>query len=351
MKLFDEYGWANIPGILDYCKKQDCSAIFLVGGRATGKTYGALTYVLDTGTPFIYMRRTQAQCDMVSRPEFSPFKSINNDRGCYIGACAVSKYSAGFYEMQEVEPEQWKPVGAPLGYSCALSTISNMRGFDASNVKLLIYDEFIPERHERPIKNEASALFNAYETINRNRELKGADPLMMLCLSNANDLANPIFMELGLVDKVERMRVKGRSEYIDRKRGCAVILLTDSPISRKKEETALYRLTRGTQFAEMSLANAFTQDHPINIVSRDLREYRPVCSIGEITIYRHKSAQEYYVSNHRSGSPKHYDATPYGCAQFVRDQMVWLRAAYLSGKIFFENYSCQKYLTNYLKCA
>lgn len=348
MKLYNVDGWADIPAILDYCERQGCFTIFLIGGRGTGKTYGALSYVLDSETPFMYMRRTQAQADMVSRPEFSPFKSINDDRDIYIGSVAVSKYSAGFYHMEQDSDDKWKPVGAPLGYSCALSTISNMRGFDASNVRLLIYDEFIPERHERPIKNEAAALFNAYETINRNREIKGEKPLVMLCLSNANDLANPIFMELGLVDKVERVRQKGRSEYIDRKRGCAVILLTDSPISHAKRETALYRLTAGTQFADMALANDFTQDHPINIISKDLKQYRPLCSVGEITIYKHKSAQEYYVSIHRSGSPRTYDATPYGCAQFRKEQS-WLSIAYLEGRLYFESYSCQKYLTNYLK--
>ena len=45
----------------------------------------------------------------------------------------------------------------------ALSTVSNLRGFDMSDCTLLIYDEFIPEPHERPLKNEAAALFNAYE--------------------------------------------------------------------------------------------------------------------------------------------------------------------------------------------
>ena len=37
----------------------------------------------------------------------------------------------------------------------------------------IIFAEFIPEAHERLIKNEAAALFNFYETINRNRELDG----------------------------------------------------------------------------------------------------------------------------------------------------------------------------------
>ena len=94
------------------------------------------------------------------------------------------------------------------GYTSALSTFSNLRGFDGSNIKILLYDEFIPERHERLIKNEADAFFNVYETINRNRELQGGPPLIALCLSNSNSLASPIFTALNLVKTLERMHNK-----------------------------------------------------------------------------------------------------------------------------------------------
>ena len=91
----------------------------------------------------------------------------------------------------------------------ALSTISNVRGFDATDRDVLIYDEFIPERHERPIKDEATAFFNAIETIQRNRELEGKDPLTVLCLANANELANPLFIELKLVKRAMALIRKG----------------------------------------------------------------------------------------------------------------------------------------------
>ena len=118
-----------------------------------------------------------------------------------------------------------------LGYTAALSTISNMRGFDASDVEMLIYDEFIPEKHERTLKHEATAFLNAYETINRNREMQGKKPLQVLALANAMDLANPIFLELGIVNNIERMLDKGRSNiYLDRDRGLLVAICSNSPI-------------------------------------------------------------------------------------------------------------------------
>ena len=144
------------------------------------------------------MRRTQAQADLINKSDFSPFKPVCDDKHIEITTAPVSKYNAKFIKDEVV-----------IGYTCALSTIANMRGFDASDVKLLIYDEFIPERHERPIKSEGSAFLNAYETMNRNRELKGKRPLTVLCLANAFDIANPIFLELGLVGIAEKMKQNG----------------------------------------------------------------------------------------------------------------------------------------------
>lgn len=188
MKLYLDSGYVNIKGIIDLGLPFN----FVVGGRGTGKTYTALETVKEEDIKFMFMRRTQAQAELINKPDFSPFKSLNVDKGWNVITKPLTKYNAGFYESCEGEA-----VGAPIGYTCALSTISNVRGFDAQDVKILVYDEFIPERHERPIKNEGAALLNAYETINRNRELKGHRPLQLLCLANSNDLSNPIFMELG----------------------------------------------------------------------------------------------------------------------------------------------------------
>ena len=89
-------------------------------------------------------------------------------------------------------------------------------------MQLWIFDEFIPERHERPIKNEGAAFLNAYETMNRNRELQGYKPIQTLCLANANDLGNPIFMELGLVSRAMRMQQTGKTMSLLRDRGIGI---------------------------------------------------------------------------------------------------------------------------------
>lgn len=343
MKIYQESGYIDIRAI----KKLGLPFNFIVGGRATGKTYTTLKTQIEDDEKFMFMRRTQTQADLINKPEFSPFKPINADNGWKIGTQAITKYNSAFYEMVE-DGEKLIPQGSPKGYTCALSTISNMRGFDASDVKVLIYDEFIPERHERPLKNEGMAFLNAYETINRNRELKGEPPLQVLGLANANDLANPIFMELGIVRKAEQMRRKGKEISIDSKRGVGIFLLNDSPISKQKRNTALYRLSQGTEFAEMSLNNNFIGEESGIIKSRKLEEYKPIVAVGELCIYEHKANGRYYASTHKTGSPPSFGSGEVERSRFQR-LYGWLWFEYMANNIEFEEILCEILLTKYCK--
>lgn len=336
--LYNDNGYLNIRGILEL----GCPFNFVVGGRGTGKTYGALKTCIEEDIKFMLMRRTQAQADMINKPDFSPFKKLNSDNGWNIITQSISNYNAGFYRAGD----DGKASGAPIGYTCALSTVSNIRGFDASDITVMIFDEFIPERHERPIKHEGSAFLNAYETMNRNRELSGEAPLQVLALANANDLANPIFVELGLVRRAEQMRKKGQEVYINKERGVAMFLLNASPISAQKRETALYKLAAGSDFEAMALDNDFTCIDDKHISTRPIREYVPVASIGEITIYKHKSDGTTYVSTHKSGTPAEFGT---GDAERMRFRRAfgWLWQSYVAGKMYFEEYLCESLFTKY----
>jgi hypothetical protein len=341
MNIYLPSGYVDMRKLLSL----DLPFIVMVGARATGKTYGGLQYAIEDKIKFIYMRRTQTQVDVIMQPDFSPFKRLNEDFGWDIRPKKISKYTSGFYHS--IEEEGAAVVqGAPLGYLCALSTMANMRGFDASDCDFYFYDEFMPEKHERPIKDEAAAFFNAHETINRNRELQGKKPIKTLIASNSNDLANPIFLELGLVRKASQMKQTGQTVYINKERGlCLVVMDENSPISQRKKDTALYRLTGTTsKFARMSLGNEFANDEIGRISSRPLAEYRPIVSYGELTIYQHKSKRTYYVSMHKTGSPPTYGTGDSERLRFRR-QYLWIWEEYLDNNIEFEEYLCEIILT------
>ena len=325
MSIYLDNGYLDVAKILSY----KIPFTWVVGGRASGKTFGALKTLYETNTRFMLMRRTQAQVDLINKPEFNPFKAVNAYIGSDVIVKPISKYNS---KMIEYDGENERLIG----YTCALSTIANMRGFDASDIEVLLYDEFVPEKHERALKYEGSAFANAYESLGRNREVQGRPPLQVLGLANAFNIANPIFLEFGLVGICEKMRNRGQEVYIDRDRGIMLVLLQHSPISKAKADTALYKLTTGN-FTKMALDNDFSYNTWDNIKSVALKEYRLICTVGEISIYKHKSKRQYYVSEHRTGTAPIYKTDEVDLTRYRRNTGAVVYGAYMRNNIIFEN--------------
>lgn len=303
MNIYDENGYVNIPEILRW----GYPFVIIYGGRGTGKTYGALLYALEKNEQFILMRRLKEHADLIANPEFSPFKSVCADHPEFkITSKPIGKVG-GIFDYQLDGDGKMILAERPRGIICALSGIAKLRGFDASGVRLMIFDEFIPEAHERLMRSEGEAILNAFETVNRNRELKGEKPVQFLALANSSRIDNPLFETLGLVNVAQQMADGKRpSVYANRDRGILLISLDASPISKAKRKTALYKLTAGSDFEKMAIDNKFTGVSFENVRPVDLTQYKPVVTVGEITIYRHKSENKYHVSFHRSGSVPEY---------------------------------------------
>lgn len=341
MNIYLPNGYLDFSGI----RRQEYPFNIIWGGRAVGKTYGALKDVIENNVRFMFMRRTQTQLELICKDEFSPFKPLNRDFGWDVRMKPLSKQH---YAVYSVTYEDGVEVyGDPIGYCCALSTIANLRGFDASDVDVLIYDEFIPEAHARPIKAEGEAFLNAYETINRNRELQGSKPLQAFCLANANALDNPLFIELCIVTKADSMVSKKQPYSKLPERGLMLVNVCDSAISEQKKNTALYRLSRNTQFSRMSLNNEFVGEAERgNIGSKPIKEYKPLVIIGELCVYKHKSREEYYISSLLSGSPPRYGVGDTERARF-RGRYLYLWTAHLNRRVYFEERICEILLTRY----
>ena len=337
-------------GYLDMTSIVSCGMpfIFATGGRGTGKTYGVVDWLDKMGLKYIYMRRTQSELESCwSDEEVNPFKKWNADHDRSIGITKHSKYTGWICDRELDENGKLKQTGPVLGVAIALSTFANVRGFNGEDFDVLFYDEFIPERHVRPIKEEAFAFFNVIETINRNRELEGRKPLLVLCMSNANKLDNPLYMYLGVVSKVDRMKREKQEVSIMPARGLCLINLEHSPISEKKRDTALYKLTKGSQFEAMSLDNSYIGEEDRQYIgNKPLQEYTPIVAVGEICIYKHKSKKEFYVSTHTSGSPALFMTSDGDIARFKK-AYGWLWLEYLNGRIYFEERICEMLLTKY----
>ncbi len=314
---------------------------FIIAGRGTGKTFGALwssyLYTHKTGKPIIYMRRTSKQADLLTTTVFNPYKSINSVKGINVQPYKIAKGIKGYYDTINGEP-----AGSYIAVQAALTTFGNFRGFDGLDFDIIVYDEFIKNLEERSIKDEAFALKNVYETVNRNRELNGQPALKLICLSNSNAIDNDIFVGFEIVSDAETMIKLGKNQFYDDERGIAIYNLTDSPISQSKRKTALYKADAGSSYTDMAIGNKYADYDTTYVRSQPLREYRPIVKYGEMTVYKHKSDLRLYATFHSSGSCPKYDTTSIERERFIK-KYAYLWEHYLNTRVYFDSFIVKKY--------
>ena len=322
MDIYGENGYIDINRI----KKSPF--IFLIGARRTGKTYGVSKYLLENKRKFMYIRRTTGELDFSMSERNFAFRNMEAE-GFFLEPKKDGKYN---YTIQTVgdEPEI-------IGSATSLTLVSKMRGFDASGITDIMFDEFIPEKHVSRIPHEGDAVLNMYETINGNRELEGEEPVRLWMLANSNNLNSEILGAFSLRHKIEQMQQKGQeySEY----RNMTIVLSMNSPISSRKRNTALYQAINENQFTEMALNNTFSYDDFSNIKSKyNMNEYRPRCRIGNYVVLNHKSdGTVLIIENAKMPVQKCYDFTDYSIKAF-RISNSDLMSCYVWGYLSFDSY-------------
>lgn len=324
-KLYVKEGWVN----WDYIMQQRESIISVVGARGTGKTYGCFKWLIENNQRFIYLRRLKSQLDECKKDAGNPFKKLNTDIGIDIKPYASGGTVSFNYDEK---------AGLNVAVGVALSVVANVRGVDYSDYNYIVFDEFISSDGERPIKNEFQAFLNFYETVNRNRELEGKPAVKCIMLGNANRISNPYFTGWHSMKRVLNMIRGNQFVWRSDDRTRMIILLLDSPISQRKQETVLYQ-NANADFIKMALDNAFRTDET-TIKSEPLKEFNHVVSIGEIGIYAHKSERRYYVSATINKYP-YYEPFGIGLKMFQQDYYMF-RVYYMVNKtVTFESFECE----------
>lgn len=306
-----------------------------IGGRGIGKTYSAFTHIIGKNKPFIYMRNTDVQLKECYTDFGNPFKRWARDHDRTI-RMKGEKNHALIYEDKEDSTEI-------LGYGVALSTFENLRGVDLSEVEYVIFDEFI-ERRKYTFK-QFEAFINFYETVNRNRELLGEDPLMCILLSNAQKLDNPILVGYNLIPVIESMIKNGQKIYSSKSQ---FLCLPDSEVSELKKNTQIYSEIQGSKIASEALDNKFAFDSFYSIKKRPLVEYVGLCMIDDIYIYKHKSNGKLYACTSQClNIPEFSSRDNYSI--FYRSYGQFLDVSASTGRLEFSDFTTKSKLLEILK--
>lgn len=322
-KIYTAEGWIN----WNYLYTETKAFLMVVGARGTGKTFGLFKYILENNIRFLYVRRLKTQLDECASLEGNPLKSVNNSCGFDV---QPKKRKSGVLFIDSVTDQT-------AGYGVALSTFATLRGVDYTDVQCIVFDEAIAMSTQHSIKDEFTAFLNLYETVNRNRELTGRQPVKCILLGNANKLANPYFSGWHFMSTALKM-IHGKQCMWRSPDGTRImVMLVDSPISARKSQTALYK-NSSKQFDSMALGNSFATD-PTQVTSRPLKEYQHIVSVGQIGIYKHKSKSQIYVSSTIS---KNNYFNGYGIQLDIwRKQYILFKSLYYSRMIMFQSFDVQ----------
>ena len=346
----------------------DAWAYMVVGGRSTGKTYGALKGSYLDKIKFIFAKRTADEVNLMCSgtkmikgtdekedPDFSPFAPINRDLGCNIKAYQLYPGLGVFYDTYTDENGKDYATGAPIGNIIGLSVATKFKGFDMSDCDFLFFDEFIPRKWERVNRGEGDLLMDLYATVSRDRILRGKPPLKLIALANAVNLSNPLSNTLEITDLMADMQIKGQQTLYIEDRGIFIRMLEGTEDFRKAlENDPVYKAMGHTAWGQMAYDNQFAYDDLSNVGKTQLKGYKPVCSFKykKPTYYVYQNQGKYFIcsSAFNDKNKPHYDLNRENDQKrFYLEFAIDLRSECINDNVKFTNYSMYDLIVNYHK--
>lgn len=323
--------------------------------RGPGKTYSTLRYMIENDRKFVFLKRTIEDIKMLCVSgdrygvdfDISPFVPLNRDFGWNIKPVHILKGIAGFYRCDE----NGKPTGEPVGYCAALSASKDIKGFDLSICDFLVFDEFIPKKHERLNRNEGDQLLDIYMTIRRDRVTRGRPELRLICLANATSVNNPTFQVLDVVDTAVRMDVDGEHKKYLADRG---IFLHSIPatVGSEAKPSGIELAMSGTEWAEMAFGGHFAYDDFSSVKRIRIKGYQPICSYTykKHDVYIYGKDGWYYATKSKCKAPYHYNLNRENeQKKFWYDFVSDLRDETIEDRFQFEDFSMYDLIVNYRK--
>lgn len=331
------------PIVTKYLAESDIHVFYECGGRGIGKTYGALDMCYRVGTnqlkldpsgyatKFLYLRRSEVEAMSIANPALNPFKKYNQQEGTGVYGDFNKQIGTGnFYDKNDNH----------IGYCAAVSTFSNLRGVDFSDVILVLYDECVPEsvKKRNTIKDEGTLLLNIIETINRNRALSGEPEIILVMLSNPIDLGSILLSQLGFTQILNDMIFKNQQKYTDKSRSLHIDRYEDHEVSQEKaEKSMLYKFSRGLGFNEQTIKGKFT-NNDLSCIRKDLplTEYKPLFTLENLCVYKHKTGDTWYITRKMSKCKFNFKVYQ---QEALRECYYWgYKNRVISEMVFYDNY-------------
>lgn len=327
----------------DRIRYPDAWLYIIYSGRGPGKTYSTLWDCVEHRIPFGYIKRTQDDIELITKPEFSPFKPINRDKGTDIKSVVIGGGLNRFIDGD----------GSGIGYALAMSAVHKYKGFDLSEIDHLIFDEFIPQKSERVNRKEGELLLDLYLTIARDRVQRGRNELKLIMLANSTNLACPVLLTLGLVDLIADLQAQDIDEYYNPERKIYIHHITHTP--SVQQDSGLLRTMSGSAWAQASLTGSFVYNDYSAIKKLSVKGSFPVCAFiwngNTYYVWRNRNSGIYYccASKTNNNIPVYDLESEISAKRFWLEYGITLKAATVDGKMYYSTYSGYDLIFNFIK--
>lgn len=210
----------------------------IIGPRGYGKTYAlkkrAIENFIKRGQQFIYLRRFQAELDLVKEGLFNDI-IVNGE----FNSPVEYKENCYFYDDNLV------------GYAMALSRANHYKSASFPFVSTIIFDEFIIDQTQNAhyLKNEVRKLLDFIETVARMR-----DNIKVFLLANSLSFINPYTLYWDIKKPVNGSVSKAQNNLV------LLQLVGDDEFREAKNKTLFGQLIKDSEYSDMSINNQFILD-------------------------------------------------------------------------------------------
>jgi len=247
---------------------------FCVSSRRMGKTFSTTLIALDEwfkkGRNTLWLRRYDPQIT----------KELNRANQWWP---EIVEFYCKKYGREYIEAKRDKNIlyidGEPVIYYETLASAVSQKGHSISGISLIVFDEFIEKQRWRyisPAEEEPTEYFlKTWSTIFRDDNIP-VNERKVICIANAESLANPYFNEFQLVDKIQP-----DTEWLisDEDDICYYMPRMSKALKEKLMGDPVYRIISKTSYAAVAIDNTFFDGGQLNIKEKLLPSSKQLFSI------------------------------------------------------------------------
>lgn len=312
---------------------------YFVGVRGAGKTFDGFNWIIDEakdGRHSLLVRRTDPELELMLSDINNPLLPLMKEG--IIESSYFKRERKKTYNIYVGEPEKEEFIAQGV----ALNTFGKIRSADFSNFDNIFWDEFIKQPDQQDFKAEGEAWLNMIETVCRNRH-----HIYVVATANSNDIYNPVFKTLGVVNNLEKLlndNTPGSKIYKDAKRHLKIVLYEPSKEFKEfKQGGALYDLTVDTNYADMAYNNKFTANDFSDCKYIKIAGMTPLFAIDNYCIWKLKGSNKLYISY---AMPEkiytYYSKYELDVENIKVKYYTYMRNRYLKKLITFESYDIKR---------